>query len=107
MRVLVFALVLACHAPRAGAPCEVVADRFFVRGVAELENASLDDALRRAAAARLPALRDALAAACRDGDWPAAVRDCLAAAGDRAAFQTCAGQLTDDQRAALDRRQSW
>lgn len=106
MRILLLALI-ACHAPREGVPCETVADRFFVRSVAALEDASLDDTLRRTAAARLPALRDELFDACRRGAWPPRVKACLAAAGDRAAFQACARDLSDEQRVALDRIHSW
>ena len=48
-------------------------------------------------------MRDALAIASKDGEWSPAVRSCMVKATDHVAFAACEQQLTDSQRAALDR----
>jgi hypothetical protein len=93
----------ACHAKSSAPPCEAVAGQFFLLATAELDTATVDPATRRAVADQLPAMRDALKDACKDGAWSADVRTCMLAARDHAAMQACEQKLTDDQRAALDR----
>lgn len=105
MRRLAIAWLAAagCHGTSGGgASCQGVANRLFVIAQQDLGSATVDDELRRQVHDQLPAIRDALAETCRAGNWSAAVRDCLADAGDHEAFQACEQQLTDDQRRALD-----
>ena len=84
-------------------PCSAVAARFFDLARHDLAGAKLDDASQHAVADQLPAMRDALAQICSDGKWNAQVRRCLVQASDRAGFETCEQQLTDEQRRELDR----
>ena len=92
----------ACHGHgQGGASCRQVATAFLTIARSDASHATLDDGTRRALDEQLPAMRDALANACSDGGWSAAVRDCMAKAGDHAALQTCEEQLTDAQRRAL------
>jgi hypothetical protein len=102
-RLLLLALIAGCQgrAPEPAA-CETVASRFFSIALAELGRSPMDDALRRGAANQLPALRDALVHVCTRSDWSAGVRDCMASAADRVAFEACELQLTEAQRASLD-----
>lgn len=101
---LLLVCVCACHGrANDGPPCSTVASRFFVLAKDELGKAKLDETLSRAVAEQLPAMRDALAQQCTDGAWSAQVRDCLVHAADHAGFEGCERQLTDAQRAALDR----
>src|SRR5690242_17376955 len=103
MRRLALALMFACRAKVGDVPCGTVAGRFFTIAQGDLAKATVDPATRRAVADQLPAMRDSLAQACSDGGWSAAVRDCMAKATDHVTLQTCEQQLTDDQRATLDR----
>ena len=101
--VLVIALAACPGKASDGPPCATVAGRFFTLAHAELDRAHVDDPVRRAVSDQLPAMRDALAQICSDGTWSASVRDCMVRAEDRTALEACERQLTDDQRAALDR----
>jgi hypothetical protein len=69
----------------------------------DLEHKHVDEAVRRAVEAQLPAMRDSIVHVCTDSKWTAPVRSCLVAANDRVAFEACEQQLTDAQRQALDR----
>ena len=101
---LVLVLVAAaCRGKADAPPCGTVAGQFFRLANEDLAKATVDDQARRAVIEQLPAMRDALAIACSDGAWSAAVRTCMTAAATHAAFQACEQQLTDDQRKALDR----
>lgn len=103
-RLAALLLVLgACHGRgHGGASCGQVGANFLSIARNDASHAKLDDATRRALDEQLPAMRDALANSCKDGGWSAAVRDCMAQAGDHAALQACEQQLTDAQRRALD-----
>jgi len=92
----------ACKTKSDAPPCGTVGGQFYRLASDELGSAGTDEATRRAVADQLPALRDSLAIACSDGKWSAAVRSCMVAAANHAAFQACEQQLTDDQRKALD-----
>jgi hypothetical protein len=98
------AVLWGCHGegPRS-APCATVAARFLTIAEDQLAAATVDEPARRRTAAQLPPLRDALAAACEAGGWPAAVRDCLANATERAALAACTRQLTPAQAGGLER----
>ncbi|HEY1811954.1 MAG TPA: hypothetical protein VGG74_06325 [Kofleriaceae bacterium] len=101
-----FALVIllaACHGHSTAPPCEAVAGQFFLLASGDLDKATVDPATRRDVADQLPALRDTLKDACKDGAWSADVRTCMLAARDHAAMQACEQKLTDDQRAALNK----
>jgi hypothetical protein len=103
-RLALLVLVAACTRGGDGAPpCPSVAARFFQIARDELATADVDDHTRRAVADQLPAMRDALAQACNEGKWPAAIRGCLADAANRAAFETCEAGLDATARAALER----
>jgi hypothetical protein len=69
---------------------------------ADLGSATIAPETRQRAITQLPALRDALSQACREGGWSASVRECMVQAHDHATFQACAQKLTDDQRRAFD-----
>lgn len=69
----------------------------------DLEHKGVDEAMRRAVEAQLPAMRDSIVHVCTDGKWTGAVRKCLVDANDRVGFEACEQQLTDVQRQALDR----
>jgi hypothetical protein len=90
------------RAADAAPPCSAVAARFLDLARSDLDRARADEATARAVADQLPAMRDALAQACSDGTWSAAVRMCLAHAGDHVGFVACEQQLTDEQRRSLD-----
>ncbi len=105
MRMLLAALAIAagCRGKASdGAPCPGVGNRLFAIAQEDLATAKVDPEIRRHVLDQLPAMRDALAQACTDGAWSAAVRNCLVDARDHAAFEACERQLTDDQRRALD-----
>jgi hypothetical protein len=108
-RLLVVIVLLAsssaCNRKPAGeAACGAVGNRLFTLATDDLAKATVEPSMRRMVADQLPAMRDALTAACADGAWSAAARNCMAAAADHAAFQTCQQQLTDPQRHALELR---
>jgi len=84
-------------------PCSAVAARFLDLARHDIAGAKLDDATAHAVADQLPAMRDSLAQICSDGKWSAQVRRCLVLTSDRAGFETCQQQLTDEQRRELDR----
>jgi hypothetical protein len=87
-----------------GPPCGAVAAKFLEIARHDLDGAKVSDAIRHAVTDQLPAMRDALAQACSEGKWSAAVRNCLVLANDHVAFETCEQQLTDEQRRDLDLR---
>lgn len=96
-------LIGACRA-RPGAPtCEAVAGQFYALARADLGSATVDPGTHRAVSEQLPAMRDALRDACKDGAWSADVRSCMATARDHAAMQSCEQKLSDAQRAALEK----
>ena len=98
------AMAGACsHGTDADPPCGVAAARLFTLARDALAATSVDDATRRQVADQLPAMRDALAEVCARDHWAPAIRACLAHAPDHAAFQACEKDLTDAQRASLDR----
>jgi hypothetical protein len=99
---LTVVLAASCGGKPAAPPCGTVAGQFYTIATREL-GAVTDPATRRAVVDQLPAMRDALATACSEGAWSAAVRTCMVAAQDHAALQACERDLTDDQRSALDR----
>jgi len=102
----ILAVVLAACRGGAGdaaPPCSAVAARFLEIAKYDLKNAKVDEATARSVADQLPAMRDALAQACTDGTWSAAVRGCLIRANDHAGIEACEQQLTDEQRRDLDR----
>jgi hypothetical protein len=102
-RLLAVALLVACREkPPEGAPCSAVATRQLTLAQAALGSATLAPATRALLDKQLPAIRDALDRACREGGWSSSVRDCMVQATDHAAFQACEQRLTDDQRRALD-----
>lgn len=105
--VVVLSLAAAAGACRSrtpdDAPCAVVAGRLFTLAQAELARASVEPAVRRAVADQLPAMRDAMAHACSEGDWSAEVRRCMANAPDHLTLQACQEQLTDAQRHEIER----
>ncbi|HEV7559793.1 MAG TPA: hypothetical protein VGO00_30155 [Kofleriaceae bacterium] len=106
MRALVVTMLLstlACRGQAGDAPCGVAAGTFFTIAKGELDKATVDDATRRAVSEQLPAMRDSLENACRDDGWSAAVRNCLARCTDHVAVEECERQLTEPQRAGLDR----
>ena len=87
----------------AAPPCSAVAAKFLEIARSDLDAAKVDEATARAVTDQLPAMRDALAQACTQGTWSAAVRSCLVRASDHAAVETCEQQLNDEQRRDLDR----
>jgi hypothetical protein len=87
----------------AAPPCSAVAAKFLEIARYDLNAARVDEATARAVTDQLPAMRDALAQACTEGTWSAAVRACLVRAGDHAAVEACEQQLNDEQRRDLDR----
>jgi hypothetical protein len=103
VRVILLLAVVACRAKPDEVSCGAVAGRFLTLAHKELDAATLDPKLRRSAADQLPAMRDALAEICKDSAWSASVRGCLVRADDHEAFEACERQLSEDQRAALDR----
>lgn len=95
---------LACRgAGDAAPPCGAVAAKFLEIAKHDLDSARVDEATSRAVADQLPAIRDALAQACTEGNWSAATRKCLVRANDRGGVEVCEQQLTDEQRRDLDR----
>jgi hypothetical protein len=103
-RALVIVLfAIGCRAKAEGPSCASVAGRYYAIARDALATAKPPDELRRDVADQLPAMRDALAAACEDGEWSAAVRDCMVRAADHPALQTCERDLTEAQQRGLDR----
>lgn len=89
--------------PKDGPPCGAVGAKFMALAKDDLEHKGVDEAMRRAVEAQLPAMRDSIVHVCTDSKWTGAVRKCLVDANDRVAFEACEQQLTDVQRQALDR----
>lgn len=100
---LVLGAVTACKRSTDAPPCAAVGAKLLILAKDDLENKKPDEELGRAVAAQLPAMRDSIVAACTESAWSAAVRTCLVDANDHIAFEACEQQLTDAQRAALDR----
>ena len=100
-------LLVACKGNADGPPCGAVAAGFSRIANADLERAivanKLDEATRRAVLDQIPAMRDSLLHTCTETRWSREVRTCLADAPDHVTFQSCQAQLTEPQRAALDR----
>jgi hypothetical protein len=97
-------LMIACRGgSEVAPPCSAVAARFLQIAKGDLASARADEATAREVAEQLPAMRDALSAACTDGKWSAATRTCLVHANDHAGFEACEQALTDEQRRDLDR----
>jgi len=92
-----------CRGKSADASCGNAAGTFFIIAKSELDASGVDDATRRAVIDQPPAMRDSLEIACRDDGWTATVRNCLSTASDHAAIEVCERQLTEPQRAGLDR----
>jgi hypothetical protein len=88
-----------------GPACGAVGAKFMALAKDDLEHkgTSIDEAMRRAVEAQLPAMRDSIVHVCTDSAWSGGVRKCLVDANDRAGFEACEQQLTDPQRQALDR----
>jgi hypothetical protein len=84
-------------------PCGAVAAKFLEIAKYDLASARVDEATARAVSDQLPAIRDALAQACTEGNWSDATRKCLVRANDHAGVEMCEQQLTDEQRRDLDR----
>ncbi|HEY4239820.1 MAG TPA: hypothetical protein VGM88_08390 [Kofleriaceae bacterium] len=104
MRLLFLALLLvACTRDDAnrGPPCLTVGARAIVLAEHDAENAPLPADDLRILAARAETLRARVVEACTRDRWSAAVRECLTAARDRAAFEACERGLTDEQRARI------
>ncbi|HEY5934870.1 MAG TPA: hypothetical protein VIU61_09550 [Kofleriaceae bacterium] len=111
LRVVLVALaslvLVACRGGSDGPPCGAVAASFNRIANADLARAvsanRVDESTRRAVLDQIPAMRDSLLHTCSETKWSREVRTCLASAPDHVAFQNCQAQLTDAQRAALDR----
>ncbi|MEJ7603682.1 MAG: hypothetical protein WKG01_37690 [Kofleriaceae bacterium] len=109
IRLLALAVIVAagCKGGSDGPPCGAVAasfNRIANADLARAGNASkLDEPTRRAVLDQIPAMRDSLLHACTETGWTREARACLVAAPDHVAFQSCQAQLTEAQRAALDR----
>lgn len=101
---MVALLLGACRdGAKDGPPCGAVGAKFFALAKDALATNQPEPTLRRAVLDQLPAMRDAIVHACTESRWSAAVRTCLVQASDHAAFEACEQQLTDAQRADLDR----
>lgn len=103
---LAFCVLIASGCKRGGdgAPnCDAVGAKFLVLAKADLEQKQPDLALRRGVEDQLPAMRDSLVFVCTQTTWSSAVRSCLVAAADHAAFEACELQLTETQRRDLAR----
>jgi hypothetical protein len=106
IRALCFVAVLAsaaCNRSSDGPACGAVGAKFMALAKDDLEHKKVDETMRRAVEAQLPAMRDSIVHVCTDSKWTAAVRKCLVDANDRVAFEACQQQLTDAQRQALDK----
>jgi hypothetical protein len=104
LRAAIFVLLVACRGGGdAAPPCGAVAAKFLEIAKIDLDAARVDEATSRAVRDQLPAIRDALAHACSEGNWSEATRGCLVRANDHIGFETCEQQLTDEQRRDLDR----
>jgi hypothetical protein len=101
VRIAIALLLVACRGSAGddAPPCSAAAARFIDIAKADVAHAKVDD---RSVAAQLPAMRDALAQACTDGNWSAQTRKCLVRANDHGDFEACEQQLTDEQRRNLD-----
>ena len=100
---IVIALAAGCGRAGDGASCGEVSGRFFKLASDSLATATVDDLTRRQVRDQLPAMRDALDLACKDGKWERPVRDCIAKAADHIEIDSCERALTDAQRTALER----
>ena len=106
MRIVALAIItlaIGCRGKSGDAPCGAAAGTFYMIAKGELDRSTVDDATRRAVIDQLPAIRDALEISCRDDGWSAAVRNCLSTATDHPQVEECERQLTEAQRAGLDR----
>lgn len=100
---LVLALLASCGGRREEAPCHAVAGRLLVVAQTEARAASIDAKLRERVLMQLPALRDAVEQSCAAGKWAPSVRRCMVLAADGAAFAACQRELSEEQRAQLQR----
>lgn len=103
---LALAVALACAGcgrKQAGASCGDVTAKLMTIANAEIDAAHASADTARLLHDQLPAMRDSLDQNCKEQKWDRAVRDCLAGAADHAAFVACETQLSDAQKAALDR----
>lgn len=100
---VLLALAAGCTGRGEEAPCHAVAGRLLVVAQTEARAARIDSKLRERVLMQLPALRDAVEQSCTAGKWATAVRRCMILAGDGAALAACQRDLSDEQRAQLQR----
>lgn len=100
---LVLVLAAACAKRGEEAPCHSVAGRLLVVAQTEARAAKIETKLRERVLMQLPALRDAVEESCTAGKWTESVRRCMVLAADGAALAACQRELTEEQRAQLQR----
>jgi hypothetical protein len=100
---ITISLLAACGPKPTAPPCEAIGTKFVVLAKFDLEQAKLDDDTRRLIQDQIPAMRDSLVNACKDGKWEPAVRTCMAESVDHQSFESCERALTPTQRNALER----
>jgi hypothetical protein len=100
---ITISLLAACGEQRGAPPCEAVGTKFVVLAKFDLDKETLDDDTRRLIRDQIPAMRDSLVNACKDGKWEPAVRTCMAESIDHHSFESCERALTPTQRNALER----
>lgn len=100
---LVLLLAAACAKRGDEAPCHAVAGRLLGVAQTEARAANIEAKLRERVLMQLPALRDAVEQSCTAGKWAEPVRRCMVLAADGAALAACQLQLSEAQRAQLQR----
>lgn len=100
---LLLVLAAACTGRGEQAPCQAVAGRLLVVAQTEASAARIEAKLRERVLMQLPALRDAVEQSCTVGKWAESVRRCMVLAADGAALAACQRDLSEAQRAQLQR----
>ena len=103
------ALAFAACGKRAhdGATCEEVGARFVDLARRQLEAAreagDVGADAHGAVASHVPAMRDTMVRACKEGSWSADTRGCFAKAESDTQMTTCYASMPADQRAKLEK----
>jgi hypothetical protein len=85
-----------------GSTCEEGGTAFLALSHKELDTASVDSKTRDTVESHVPAMRDSMVRACKEGHWAVEARRCFASAADDAAMESCYQMLTADQQAVLE-----
>jgi hypothetical protein len=95
----------ACKGKKDGPSCDDVGTAFLAISHRQLDDApkdQLDSATKATVESHLPAMRDSMVLACKEGKWSAESRGCFTGAGDPKSMESCYETLSPEQQKVLD-----